>query len=243
MRAKTLVIFVLMLVLLGLPQLGGTVKSMATQRVSNLQAVYAYLESKLKEYRIPGLALAVVKGNEIIHLISHSGANANYSSNITLIPDENLGIALLINVYPGIMGKPINQIDQGILSLLVNRPVPVINNDLLSQLQVIVLPIILALQLLGFFRAWIVLRRWHARPQLLPKGKKSLLRHIIIPLVVDIAIATFLLIGLPILFDIPLPVMLFFQPDLIGFAILCGILAMVGGLVRSIAVLQLFKRN
>jgi CubicO group peptidase (beta-lactamase class C family) len=169
-----------------------------------------------------------------IPIVSHSGTVANYSANITLIPSEKLGIALLINVYPGVMGEPISQLYKGIVNVLVDRPPPVVSNNFLTQLQVIALPILLALQLLGLFRAWIVLRCWHTRSQPTRLGTKFLLRHIGLPLVVDSAIAGGLLIGLPVIFDTPLPAMLFYQPDLIGIAIISGTLALVGGLLRTL---------
>ena len=38
-----------------------------SQQDLNLQAIDVYLESKLKQYRIPGLAIAIVQGDRIIH--------------------------------------------------------------------------------------------------------------------------------------------------------------------------------
>lgn len=98
----------------------------------------------------------------------------------------------------------------------------------------IALPILLVLQLLGLFRASIVLRRWRQNSKLPPKGKKSLLLHVGLPLVVNGAIAIFLMIGLPIIFDAPLSEMLLFQPDLISIAIICTILALFEGFVRTL---------
>lgn len=48
-----------------------------------------------------------------------------------------------------------------------------------------------------------------------------------------VAITTFLLFELPILCDMPLPVMLFFQPDLIGIAVISVALSIVWGLLRT----------
>ncbi len=154
-----------------------------------------------------------------ISILNHAGQVANYSTNITLIPSEKWGVALLTNIYPGVTGDSISQLYKGVISLLVDRPPPAMKNHLLTDLQVIALPILLVFQLLGLFRAFIMLRRWHTRSKLTHLGTKSLLRHIGLPLVVDGAISVGLLIGLPILFDTPLPVMLFFQPDLQQFEI------------------------
>jgi CubicO group peptidase (beta-lactamase class C family) len=166
-------------------------------------------------------------------ILNHAGQIANYSTNMTLIPSEKWGVALLTNIYPGVTGNSIRQLYKGVINLLVNRPPPAMKNHLLTDLQVIALPILLVLQLLGIFRAFIMLRRWHTRSKPTHLGTKSWLRHIGLPLVADGAIAAGLLIGLPILFDTPLPVMLFFQPDLIGIAVISGTLALIGGLVRT----------
>jgi CubicO group peptidase (beta-lactamase class C family) len=176
-----------------------------------------------------------------LQIVSHSGTVANYSSNITLIPSENLGFALLTNVYPGVMGEPIGQLYKGIVNLLVSSPPSVVKNNLFAQLQVIALPILLMLQLLGFFRAWIVLRRWGQISKFPPKNTKFLARHIGLPLIADGAISGGLSIGLPILFDAPLSVMLFYQPDLIGMAIVSATLALIGGLLRTFVSIQVLK--
>jgi CubicO group peptidase (beta-lactamase class C family) len=168
-----------------------------------------------------------------IPIVSHGGEAPNYSSNITLIPSKKLGFALLINVIPGVAGEPIRQLSEGIVNLLTDRPPVEGKNSFLTQLQVIAFPALLLLQLLGLFRTWIVLKQWHTRSKSPHLGVKSLLRHIGLPLILDAAIAAGLLIGLPILFEAPLPVMLVFQPDLIGIAMISATLALVGGLLRA----------
>jgi CubicO group peptidase (beta-lactamase class C family) len=168
-----------------------------------------------------------------IPIVYHAGAVANYSTNMTLIPDRKLGFALLTNVYPGATGQSIPQLYKGIINLLVGRPPAEPGSNLLTIIQVIALPVLLILQLVGLFRAWAVLRRWHTHSKPPYLSVKSLLRHIGLPLIVDGAIAAGLLIGLPILFDAPLPIMLYFHPDLIGIAVLCAALAFVGGLLRT----------
>jgi CubicO group peptidase (beta-lactamase class C family) len=168
-----------------------------------------------------------------IPIVSHGGEAPNYSSNITLIPSKKLGFALLINVIPGVAGEPIRQLSEGIVNLLTDRPPVEGKNSFLTQLQVIAFPALLLLQLLGLFRTWIALKQWRTRSKSPHLGVKSLLRHIGLPLILDAAIAAGLLIGLPILFEAPLPVMLVFQPDLIGIAMISATLALVGGLLRA----------
>ncbi len=166
-----------------------------------------------------------------VPIVNHPGEVANYSSNITLIPSERWGVVLLTNVYPGVTGASIMQLYKGVISLLVDRSPPTIKNHFLTNLLVIALPTLFVLQLLRLFRAFIMWRRWRTRSELTHLGAKSLLRHIGLPLVLDGAIAAGLLIGLPLLFA-PLPVMLFFQPDLTGIAIISGTLALSGALLR-----------
>ncbi|WP_373543510.1 serine hydrolase domain-containing protein [Chamaesiphon sp.] len=174
-----------------------------------------------------------------IPIVSHGGEAPNYSSNITLIPTQKLGFALLINVIPGVAGEPIRQLSEGIVNLLTDRPPVEGRNSFLTQLQVIAFPALLMLQLLGLFRTWIVLRQWRTRSKSPHLDVKSLLRHVGLPLILDAEIAAGLLIGLPMLFEAPLPVMLVFQPDLIGIAMISATLALVGGLLRAGVSLQL----
>ncbi len=163
----------------------------------------------------------------------HAGEVANFSTNLTLVPSEQWGVALLTNVYPGVMGSSIRKLYIGVVSLLVGRTPPVMTTNLLTQLQVIALPILLMLQLLGFFCSLVVLQRWRKNPKPVRLGMKFFVQHVGLPLVVDGAIAAGLLFGLPVLFDTPLPVMLFFQPDLIGIAMISAALALVWGLLRT----------
>jgi CubicO group peptidase (beta-lactamase class C family) len=174
-----------------------------------------------------------IRSIDNIPIISHGGEAPNYSSNITLIPSKKLGFALLINVIPGVAGEPIWQLSEGIVNLLTDRPPGEGKNSFLTQLMVIAFPTLLMLQLLGLFRAWSVLRGWRNRSKSPCLGVKSLLRHVGLPLIVDATIALGLLIGLPIAFETPLSVMLVFQPDLIGIAMISATLALVGGLLRS----------
>lgn len=177
-----------------------------------------------------------------VSIVYHAGTVANYSTNMTLIPDRKLGFALLTNVYPGVIKESIPQLYKGIINLLVGRPPAEPGNNPLITIQVIALPVLLLLQVLGLFRAWAVLRRWHTHSKRPSLSVKSLLRHIGLPLLVDRAIAAGVLIGLPILFDAPLSIMLYFQPDLISIAVLCAALALVGGLLRSGITLRVLSK-
>lgn len=51
-----------------------------TQQALNLQAIDAYLESKRQQYQIPGLAIAIVQGDQIIHAKGFGIADAEKRS-------------------------------------------------------------------------------------------------------------------------------------------------------------------
>jgi CubicO group peptidase (beta-lactamase class C family) len=244
LRAKTLIVFVLMLVLLSVPQLSATVQPVATQQAPNMQAIDAYLESQLGQYLIPGLALAIVKGDQIVHLKGFGIADPEKHS---VTPDTPF---ILGSVSKSFTALAIMQlVDAGKVNLdnPVQKYLPsfsVADHQAASQITV--------RQLLNQISG---ISTHTGREQFndndtsdgalekdvrhlktvrlsQPVGKKfqySNTNYTILG-----AIAVGLLIGLPVIFDTPLPVMLFFQPDLIGLGILCATLALVGGLLRTL---------
>ncbi len=168
-----------------------------------------------------------------VSVIYHAGETANFSTNMTLMPKEQWGFILLTNIYPGVTGNQIRKLYIGIVNFLVGRTPPATKIDFTTQLQVIALPTLLILQLIGFSRSLVILRRWRTRSKQGNLGVWFLARHIGLPLIVDIASAIGLLIGLPILFNTPLSTMLFVQPDLIGIAVFSASLAVIWGVLRT----------
>src|SRR5829696_8145550 len=97
--------------------------------------------------------------------------------------------------------------------MLVGSPPPPVTEDRLFQAVTILGFAIVGAQIFGIWSTTTRLRRWHRRPESRPSGALALAWHVILPLTVNLGWAGVVLVGIPLLFGMPLSETVFILGD------------------------------
>jgi CubicO group peptidase (beta-lactamase class C family) len=168
--------------------------------------------------------------------IWHGGDGMNFHSTMILAPEGQWGVVLLENaqnVLDG--GDRMHQTAFGVISLLAGRQPPAAESNNVFQLILLVIVGSIAMMVIGMIRSIVALRRWRTQPGRRPQGRRGIVWHVVLPLVLQLALALLFLIGLPqVLFQSPLPLFFLWLPDY-GYTLLIGGLVAVGwGILRMV---------
>jgi len=167
----------------------------------------------------------------------HSGDNADFHSDMTLLPAQDLGVVVLMNVNGNfsIATNAEGVIAQGVQQLLLGHEAPAVSGFWpLYMLFDAALFICSSLAIGSLVR---LLRRSNQPPR---RGPLSVLTGLALPLLWELALPLGLLIGFPSLAQASWPLTLLFFPDLGYWMIaLCVILLATGSLRLILARLRL----
>jgi CubicO group peptidase (beta-lactamase class C family) len=167
----------------------------------------------------------------------HDGSTFNYYANMTLIPAGQWGIVILQNSYSfpdEISGAyQMKAFADGVTALVVGeQPPPQPASTALLVLYGALLAIVVV-QATGIFRSVRGLRRWHTQPEARPCGKRNLAWHILLPLVLNVLWAIWVLVGLPMVFGTSLSVLVTGMPDIGSTLVASALIALVWGVLRT----------
>jgi hypothetical protein len=192
------------------------------------------------EYYGMGWYIGEVDGTPAIY---HSGANANFQTHILLLPEEKLGVAVMINVN----GMPVNNrtstIAKGVITLLKgNQPQPYVSKasmELVLALGSVYVPVAVSL----VWIAWMVFRFIRRQKKGLPARLDGWWYFWVIglPMVVDLSLVWVLLAGIPMLWGRPLSVMAGFFSDLFTLLIFTVSALILWGAARTALTLRMVK--
>ena len=183
-----------------------------------------------------------------MQILAKSGDLANYKSLLILIPDGKWGLVMLINansIWASFLGDTrIPGIAIGAASLLAGQKPQIFPASKVPLVIAGVLVLIICLQLAGIIHATRVINRWRVDPQRRPHGFWSLLWHIGLPCILNIAWGLLLLVVLPGLFGYPLSFFLYIAPDFGYLLLISGTIALVWSIVRTLlAILALRQKS
>jgi hypothetical protein len=169
-------------------------------------------------------------------VIWHGGDGMNFHSTMILAPAGQWGVVLLENaqnVKDG--GDRMHQTAFGVISLLAGRQPLAAESNTVLQLILLVLVGMTALMLIGMSRSVVVLRRWRTQPGRRPHGRRGIVWHVVLPLVLHLALALLFLVGLPqVLFQTSLSSRVFLWLPDYGYTLLVGgLLALGWGILRT----------
>jgi CubicO group peptidase (beta-lactamase class C family) len=171
-------------------------------------------------------------------VIFHSGDNANYSAFLLMAPEEDLGIALLINMNGWKVNYATQQLAEGVLAILLGKapsPYKASPQVLLAQGSAVV-PYLVALLWIG----WSVIR-FIRRSKRAPAPRRGFMWWtfmLILPALLDLVLITVLLVGIPTLWSLPLNGFAQMFPDYFLMLILCAAGLTVWGILRTILTLR-----
>jgi CubicO group peptidase (beta-lactamase class C family) len=181
-------------------------------------------------------------------ILEHTGSHGTYAGGMVLLPEEQLGVVVLMNTDDSVAPTRLAQVDTAIAQLLVGiEPgIPVPFDPLLNQFAKALGVAIVVILALGVALASRRLLRWHRDQSSAPGGGRGLLFHVGLPLAMDIGL-TALLWWLTLdtagftLADYP--VLVHHSPDI---GLLLALVAMLGlgwGLLRTALTLRVLRRE
>ena len=172
----------------------------------------------------------------------HSGDNANFASYMLMVPDQKVGIVVLLNTQGLFMVTGASQISRGMLAIVTGKqpqPYDFPMEGLVLQLGSVGVPVVIAV----LWMSWMLFRFLRRQKHGLPAHRSAWWYILVIafPLVIDLGLMWVLLLGIPKLWGAPLSVMAGFFPELFTFLITSAVALAVWGLVRTILTLRAAK--
>jgi hypothetical protein len=173
--------------------------------------------------------------------IWHGGDTANFHSDLIILPRKQLGIVVLMNVNGNLAMRTNAQgvIAQGVQRLLLGQQPPA-----RSTFRQRYLVFDAALALCSALVLWSLVRLLRGRNQPMRRRFLSLLAGLVLPLLWEIALPVWLLIGFPFLAGAPWSLSLLYFPDL-GYwlVVVCILLLATGSLRLGLARTRLHVRD
>jgi CubicO group peptidase (beta-lactamase class C family) len=114
------------------------------------------------------------------------GFDEGFQSNMILVPEGRWGIVVLVNGANLLHLKRIRGVAVGVMSLLLDRPLPSAPFEAARMLFLGVLAVIV-FQVLNITRSVLLLRRWRAQPAQRPSGIMGMVRHVGLPFLLNLA--------------------------------------------------------
>jgi CubicO group peptidase (beta-lactamase class C family) len=161
----------------------------------------------------------------------HNGDLLDFHAHVILVPDGQWGIVLLTNGQNELQGARIERIGVGVMSLLVGREPPPIENSLLMTILVVGLGACV-LQILGIARSMVLLRRWRTTPARRPRGAVGVVLRVGLPLALSLLWALVTLLIVPQVLETPLTLLVYNDYSLV--VVLSGIVGLVWGILRAV---------
>jgi CubicO group peptidase (beta-lactamase class C family) len=144
--------------------------------------------------------------------IWHNGDVSNFHSNMLLLPDQHIGIVILINVNGFNYSPAINIPIEGVAAILLGEDLTASTNPpsaVIPQVMMLVAILIPGLWIVG---SYLSIRRWQHRGELPPHGIGFFWR-LCLPLLIDLCPLGVAWIILPAQFETPIETIALFAPD------------------------------
>ncbi len=168
---------------------------------------------------------------EDVEVLRHNGAVPGYTTDMFLVPQKNIAIAMVMNTYSPMLGIRVSRLPSSVLRMLLGQAI--IPGYEFRYMQIIY-ALVMLIPLLHIIAVLATLRRlrfWRGSPQL--STQMQVARYIALPLIWNAAIAYVLLVTLPIVFEANISTVILFQPDVGWVAVVCGVFAIVWGVIST----------
>ena len=169
---------------------------------------------------------------------SHGGNVPDFSAFMALVPEQKVGVALLLNADP--YGLPIitEEIGMGVTALLAGQQPAPIRLDFVQWIMRF-LPLIPLLQIVGVFTTLRLIHRWRQDPALRPSLGRTWGQHILLPLVPNLSLAAILIY---LRSSDLLRFLQLFMPDLAWIARISGGFAGFWAMLRTGLILRTLRK-
>ncbi|WNC72028.1 serine hydrolase domain-containing protein [Thalassotalea psychrophila] len=174
-------------------------------------------------------------------LVMHKGLVANYRSEIIMIPEEGLGVVVLINGQDSVFDGTVRMLPENVYLLLTGGKIRESRAGTFDKVFYAI-TLILVLQLIGIPRTFLLIKRWKSGLPTL--NRWSYFRFLVAPLVMSVLLSIAFLVVLPKANQMTVSDVLLFAPDISWAAIISGTLALAWGIIRTVLVGNvLFKKS
>jgi len=166
-----------------------------------------------------------------VEVIRHNGAVPGYTTDMFLIPQKSMAIAMVMNTYSPMLGVRVSRVPSSVLRMLLGQEVIPGYEFLYMRIiyaLVMLVPLLYLIAVLAMLRR---IRFWQRSAQL--PTRMQLARYIALSFLWNTAIAYILLVTLPIAFEANISTVILFQPDVGWVAVVSGIFAIVWGIIST----------
>ncbi len=154
----------------------------------------------------------VIQGQPGSTRIWHNGDVSNFHSNLLLLPDQHIGIVVLVNIGSFLNGGMINVPIEGVAEILLGNNLTASTNPPLTIIPQIMLLAALLIPALWIAGSYFSIKRWKQRGELPPHGIRRFSR-LYLPLAIDILPVGIAWIFLPAQFNASIEDIALFAPD------------------------------
>ena len=166
-----------------------------------------------------------------VEVIRHNGAVPGYTTDMFLVPEKNLALAMVMNTYSPMLGIRVSRMPANVLRILLNQTLIPGNEFLQNKIIYAVVMLVPLLHVLAVVTTFRRIRFWRTSVQRPTRIQAA--HFIALPLIWNALLAYLLLILLPIAFGANLTTVLLFQPDVGWVALITGIFAIVWGAIST----------
>jgi len=177
-----------------------------------------------------GMGWYVIEMNNTPVLV-HDGDTPNFHADMIFIPARKWGIVLLVNTNTVLLGDGIRNVSAGVANILMGQKPSLVEPDMKIYTLYIFFISFLGFEFFKLGRFIFTLRRQNQRNQFV---SASWFKQIVLPVLIGLIVALWMLIMMPLMFKVPWQVMIRNQPDLAWVILLGGFLALLNGILKSI---------
>jgi CubicO group peptidase (beta-lactamase class C family) len=172
--------------------------------------------------------------------IWHNGDVSNFHSNLLLLPEQHIGIVVLINAGGFLNSTALNIPIEGVATILLGNSLTASTNPSVTVTSQVMLLAALLIPILWIVWSYLSIRRWQRRGELPPHGISRFWR-LHLPLVIDFCPVALAWIIVPAQFHTPMETIALFAPDV--FIVIVTLTALSFGWAMTRVALTLYPRR
>jgi hypothetical protein len=173
----------------------------------------------------------VIEGQPGATEIWHNGDVNNFHSNMLLLPEQHIGIVILINIGQHYNSAAINIPIEGVAAILLGKSLTASTNPPPTFIPQVILLVMLLVPILWIVGSYLWIRRWQQRGELPPQGSHRFWR-LYLPLAIDFCPVVLPRIILPSEFNAPMNAIALFVPDVFAVIVTLTVLCLGWALTR-----------
>lgn len=173
-----------------------------------------------------------VRGQPGSRTINHAGDTSNFHSNMLLLPDQQIGIVILINVNGYTHVSSVNIPAAGVAEIMLSHNLSTAVDPPANWVAPTIPFVPLFILILWIAGSYLFIKRWRQLGKLPPRSIVQLWRYFL-PLAIDLCLASIAWIIVPRQFLTPLDTIRLFTPDIFLIIVLMTILGAGWALART----------